>query len=125
MQRTVNVFELLASTVFLTLRCATWCVVRASEATYRKSLFKANERFRKGAAVRGSVKRYASWQFASEWDIHRSLVERLLFSLPIRNLLRENRAKVDVPTQEESAKLLLLPIGVAALWIFNYFAFMR
>ena len=38
---------------------------------------------------------------------------------------RENRAKIDVPTKAESAQLLLLPLGVAALWAFNYFAFVQ
>ncbi len=40
-------------------------------------------------------------------------------------LCREKRARIDVPTHAESLKLLLLPAGVAALWLFNYIAFIR
>ncbi len=77
-------------------------------------------------AFRGSVNRChlpAAVSKLSRFTVAVALCE--LFCLRLFLLCRENRAKVHVPSKEDSAKLLLVPLGVAALWAFNYLAFVQ
>jgi hypothetical protein len=76
-------------------------------------------------AFRGSVNRChlpAAVSKLSRFTVAVALPE-LFFCASL--LCRENRAKVHVPSKEDSAKLLLVPLGVAALWAFNYLAFVQ
>lgn len=95
-------------------------------------MFRANERFRKGAEVRGSLNRYVllllllfSWVGAT--STCNGWLHVLCAAPPSRAVVRRraNRMKVHVPTKQESMVKMMYPVAVMGLWVVNYYLFMR